>query len=97
MFFTGSCTLGRYVAHSLMGWGIRTITLVDSCRVPFSNPVHQPLFEFEDCLNGGQPKAECAAARLKKIHPGINATGHTLAIPMPGHPIANNPTSLSQA
>ncbi|KXN89787.1 Ubiquitin-like modifier-activating enzyme ATG7 [Leucoagaricus sp. SymC.cos] len=54
-----------------MGWGVRTITLVVSGRVSFSNPVRQPLFEFEDCLNGGQPKAEYAAARLNKIHPGI--------------------------
>ncbi|KAF5346832.1 hypothetical protein D9756_010586 [Leucocoprinus leucothites] len=80
-----------------IGWGVRTITLVDSGRVSFSNPVCQPLFEFEDCLNGGAPKAECAASRLKKIFPGINATGHTLAIPMPGHPIPNTPSSLSQA
>ncbi|KAF9442574.1 E1-like protein-activating [Macrolepiota fuliginosa MF-IS2] len=93
----GAGTLGCYVARTLMGWGVRTITLVDSGRVSFSNPVRQPLFEFEDCLNGGQPKAECAAARLKKIFPGIDATGHTLAIPMPGHPIPNNPASLEQA
>ena len=26
-----------------------------------------------------------------------NATGHTLAIPMPGHPIPNNPSSLQKA
>ncbi|KXN81430.1 Ubiquitin-like modifier-activating enzyme ATG7 [Leucoagaricus sp. SymC.cos] len=61
---------GSYVARFLMGWGVRTITLVDSGCVSFSNPIRQPLFEFEDRLNGGQPKAECAAARLKKIHPG---------------------------
>ena len=30
-----------------------------------------PLFEFEDCLDGGKPKAACAADRLKKIFPGI--------------------------
>jgi hypothetical protein len=39
--------------------------------VSFSNPVRQPLFEFEDCLDGGKPKAECAADRLKKIFPGV--------------------------
>ncbi|KAF5347909.1 hypothetical protein D9756_010220 [Leucocoprinus leucothites] len=93
----GAGTLGCYVSRTLMGWGVRTITLVDSGRVSFSNPVRQPLFEFEDCLNGGAPKAECAASRLKKIFPGINATGHTLAIPMPGHPIPNTPSSLAQA
>ena len=50
---------------------MRTITFVDSSRVSFSNPVRQPLFEFEDCLDGGKPKAECAAERLKKVYPGI--------------------------
>lgn len=91
----GAGTLGCYVARTLMGWGVRDITLVDSGKVSFSNPVRQPLFEFEDCVNGGKPKAECAAARMKKIFPGINATGHTLSIPMPGHPVP--PTSVAQA
>jgi hypothetical protein len=53
------------------GWGVRTITFVDSAKVSFSNPVRQPLFEFEDCLDGGKPKAECAAASLKRIFPGL--------------------------
>ncbi|KAJ7512741.1 hypothetical protein B0H11DRAFT_1947177 [Mycena galericulata] len=91
----GAGTLGCYVARTLMGWGVRDITLVDSGKVSFSNPVRQPLFEFEDCLDGGKPKAECAAARMKKIFPGINATGHTLSIPMPGHPVP--PASVAQA
>ncbi|KAL4079347.1 hypothetical protein J3A83DRAFT_4086462 [Scleroderma citrinum] len=90
----GAGTLGCYVARTLMGWGVRTITLVDSARVSFSNPVRQPLFDFEDCLNGGKPKAACAAEHLKKIFPGINATGHNLSIPMPGHPIP--PASVEQ-
>lgn len=90
----GAGTLGCYVARTLMGWGVRKITFVDSARVSFSNPVRQPLFEFEDCLNGGQPKAACAASRLKKIFPGIDATGHELSIPMPGHPVP--PASLEQ-
>ena len=50
---------------------MRTITFVDSAKVSFSNPVRQPLFEFDDCLDGGKPKAECAAASLKRIYPGI--------------------------
>ena len=50
---------------------MRTITFVDSARVSFSNPVRQPLFDFEDCLNGGKPKAACAAEKLKKIFPGV--------------------------
>ncbi|GLB36667.1 putative E1-like protein-activating [Lyophyllum shimeji] len=90
----GAGTLGCYVARTLMGWGVRTITFVDSARVSFSNPVRQPLFEFEDCLAGGKPKAECAAARLKKIYPGINASGHSLSVPMPGHPVPA--TSVAQ-
>lgn len=57
-------------AH-MQGWGVRTITFVDSARVSFSNPVRQPLFRFEDCLNGGKPKAACAAERLKEVFPSI--------------------------
>jgi hypothetical protein len=53
------------------GWGIRNITFVDSAKVSYSNPVRQPLFDFEDCLDGGKPKAQCAADKLKKIFPGV--------------------------
>ncbi|KAI0753952.1 hypothetical protein C8Q80DRAFT_1094252 [Daedaleopsis nitida] len=90
----GAGTLGCYVARTLMGWGVRTITFVDSARVSFSNPVRQPLFDFEDCLNGGKLKAACAAEKLKKIFPGVNATSHNLSIPMPGHPVP--PASVEQ-
>ncbi|KAG8714567.1 Autophagy protein 7 [Ceratobasidium sp. 423] len=83
----GAGTLGCYVSRTLMGWGVRNITFVDSARVSFSNPVRQPLFEFADCLEGGKPKAACAAESLKKIFPGMNATGIDMSIPMPGHPI----------
>ncbi|KAI1317857.1 Autophagy protein 7 [Mortierella claussenii] len=84
----GAGTLGCYVARSLLGWGVRNITFVDNAKVSFSNPVRQPLFEFEDCLEGGKDKATTAAASLRKVYPGINAVGHTLSIPMPGHPIS---------
>ncbi|KAI0088341.1 E1-like protein-activating [Irpex rosettiformis] len=90
----GAGTLGCYVARTLMAWGVRNITFVDSARVSFSNPVRQPLFVFDDCLNGGKPKAACAAESLKKIFPGVNATGLNLSIPMPGHPIP--PASVEQ-
>ncbi|KAH8112971.1 ubiquitin-like conjugating enzyme [Phellopilus nigrolimitatus] len=83
----GAGTLGCYIARTLLAWGVRTITLVDSATVSFSNPVRQPLFEFADCLEGGKPKAQCAADSLKRIFPGVNAQGISLSIPMPGHPI----------
>ncbi|WWC59159.1 E1-like protein-activating enzyme Gsa7p/Apg7p [Kwoniella dejecticola CBS 10117] len=89
----GAGTLGCYVARNLMAWGIRNITFVDSSTVSFSNPVRQPLFRFEDCLDGGQPKAACAAARLREISPGVNANGRQFTIPMPGHPVT--PLGLS--
>ena len=83
----GAGTLGCQVARSLLGWGVRNISLVDSGRVSFSNPVRQSLFDFEDCTKGGKPKASAAAAHLEAIFPGVTATGHDLSIPMPGHPM----------
>ncbi|XP_047125819.1 ubiquitin-like modifier-activating enzyme ATG7 isoform X1 [Hydra vulgaris] len=84
----GSGTLGCNVARSLLGWGIQKITFVDNSRVSFSNPVRQTLFQFEDCLNGGKVKAQAAAESLKRIFPGVDATGVYLNIPMPGHAIS---------
>ncbi|KAH9469601.1 hypothetical protein MJO29_003763 [Puccinia striiformis f. sp. tritici] len=86
----GAGTLGCYVARTLVAWGVRKITFVDSAKVSFSNPVRQPLFEFEDCLEGGKPKAACASAALKRIYPGLDTEGIELSIPMPGHPIPPN-------
>ncbi len=71
----------------LQGWGCRKITFVDSGKVAFSNPVRQSLFEFADCLEGGRPKAEAAAAALQRIFPEADAQGVQLTIPMPGHPV----------
>ncbi|XP_033647359.1 ubiquitin-like modifier-activating enzyme ATG7 isoform X1 [Asterias rubens] len=92
----GSGTLGCNVARCLMGWGVRTITLVDNSNVSYSNPVRQSLFEFEDSLEGGKPKAQTAANRLKLIFPGVNATGLSLSIPMPGHAIGSSEEILKQ-
>ena len=50
---------------------MRTITLLDNGKVSYSNPARQSLFEFNDCVNGGKPKAQAAAEQLKKIFPGV--------------------------
>jgi ubiquitin-like modifier-activating enzyme ATG7 len=90
----GAGTLGCYVARTLLGWGVRKITFVDSSTVSFSNPVRQPLFEYKDSLEGGKPKAQCAADSIKRIYPGVESAGHQINIPMPGHPIP--PASVKQ-
>lgn len=83
----GAGTLGCYVARVLLGWGVRKITFVDSSTVSFSNPVRQPLFDYIDSLDGGKPKAACAAQNIKRIYPGVESKGYQITIPMPGHPI----------
>eukprot|EP00798_Chlamydomonas_sp_ICE-L_P015222 gene15222-21301_t len=79
-------TLGCAVSRTLLAWGTRHITFVDSSKVSFSNPVRQSLFEFEDCLGGGKPKAAAAADALRRIFPSVVAEGRALSVPMPGHP-----------
>lgn len=86
----GSGTLGCNVARCLLGWGVRHITFVDNGKVSYSNPVRQSLFTFDDCLDGGKPKAQAASAMLTKIFPGVTTNGHELNIPMPGHPISES-------
>jgi ubiquitin-like modifier-activating enzyme ATG7 len=81
----GAGTLGGYVSRNLMGWGVRKITFVDYGKVSYSNPVRQPLFDFNDCLNGGAPKAATAAKALKDIYPGVESEGHEMEVPMLGH------------
>ncbi|ODV84761.1 hypothetical protein CANARDRAFT_28901 [[Candida] arabinofermentans NRRL YB-2248] len=85
----GSGTLGSYIGRALLGWGVRKITFVDNGKVSFSNPVRQPLYNFEDCLNGGKWKAETAAESMKQIFPLVDAQGFNLEVPMAGHPITN--------
>ncbi len=57
-------------------------------QVSYSNPVRQSLFGFADCLNGGSPKATCAADKLKLIYPDVTSCGVQLTIPMPGHGVS---------
>ncbi|KAL9593389.1 MAG: hypothetical protein Q9219_007577 [cf. Caloplaca sp. 3 TL-2023] len=83
----GAGTLGSYVARTLLGWGVRKITFVDSGSVSYSNPVRQPLFNFRDCVDGGVKKAHRAAEALKEIYPSVETEGHIISVPMAGHPI----------
>ncbi|XP_063267580.1 ubiquitin-like modifier-activating enzyme ATG7 isoform X1 [Prinia subflava] len=93
----GAGTLGCSVARTLMGWGVRKITFVDNAKISYSNPVRQPLYEFEDCLGGGKPKALAAADKLQKIFPGVSAEGYNMSIPMPGHPVNFSEVTMAQA
>lgn len=86
----GAGTLGTYVSRTLMGWGVRKITFIDNATVSFSNPVRQPLFNFNDCLQGGAKKAERAAEALQEIYPGVDAQGHVMEVPMLGHPMTDS-------
>ncbi|KAJ5782195.1 Molybdenum cofactor biosynthesis MoeB [Penicillium paradoxum] len=85
----GAGTLGSYVSRNLLGWGVKKITFIDNGTVSFSNPVRQPLFNFEDCLNGGSQKAHRASEALAQIYPGVETSGHALSVPMAGHPIVD--------
>ncbi|CDM29209.1 hypothetical protein DTO013E5_5911 [Penicillium roqueforti] len=85
----GAGTLGSYVSRNLLGWGVKKITFVDNGTVSFSNPVRQPLFNFEDCLNGGVQKALRASEALTQIYPGVDTKGYVFSVPMAGHPIVD--------
>jgi ubiquitin-like modifier-activating enzyme ATG7 len=74
----------------LLGWGYEHITFVDNGRVSYSNPVRQCLFQFSDSQGEDNYKAPIAAKRLKEVYPMVKSEGHRLAIPMPGHAVADN-------
>ena len=81
----GAGTLGCQTARNLIGWGIKHITFIDYSNVSYSNPVRQSLYQYEDSIKGGRPKAIVAAEKLKKIYPKIEAQGYHISVPMPGH------------
>eukprot|EP01080_Neovahlkampfia_damariscottae_P010723 gene10723-3343_t len=81
----GSGTLGCQVARNLIAWSIFNITFLDNSKVSYSNPVRQSLYNYEDCLDGGKPKAKCASDNLKKIYPNANSNYVNMNIPMPGY------------
>ena len=91
----GAGTLGCGIARGLLAWGVRKITLVDSGKVSYSNPVRQNLYTFEDC-KAQRPKAEAAAEALTRISPGVEAIGIQMQIPMPGHTIVGREAAVEQ-
>ena len=48
----GAGTLGCAVARSLLGWGVRHLTLVDNARVSYSNPVRGQLYWWDAIAYG---------------------------------------------
>jgi ubiquitin-like modifier-activating enzyme ATG7 len=79
----GAGTLGCYLSMSMMGWGFRRFTFVDSGKVSASNPVRQPLYTMEDV---GCYKAHAASENIKKYAPNMVTRGVAMRVPMPGHP-----------
>lgn len=92
----GAGTLGCAVGRLLLGYGVRSITFVDSGKVNYSTPTRQCLYTSEDCLNGVF-KATQAANRLIEVNPTVKARGEVLAIPMPGHPILSSDSATLAA
>ena len=80
----GAGTLGCAVARTLLGWGIRNITLIDNGIVSYSNPSRQCLFEYQDCVSR-KPKAQAARDSLLRIFPDLNVKAVNMSVPMPGH------------
>uniref|UniRef100_T1H5Y8 THIF-type NAD/FAD binding fold domain-containing protein n=1 Tax=Megaselia scalaris TaxID=36166 RepID=T1H5Y8_MEGSC len=86
----GAGTLGCGVARNLLSWGFKHITLIDSGKVSYSNPVRQSLYKHEDALSGKKMKATTAAERLQEINPSSITKGIVMQIPMPGHTVGDS-------
>nr|XP_034185351.1 ubiquitin-like modifier-activating enzyme atg7 [Osmia lignaria] len=85
----GAGTLGCAVSRVLLGWGVNSITFVDSSNVSHSNTVRQSLYTHEDAVKH-KHKAHAARDALLNIRPSMNAEGVVLHIPMPGHVVGES-------
>jgi ubiquitin-like modifier-activating enzyme ATG7 len=97
--FANCCLhLIRIFINFLLGYGIRTMTLVDNGRVSYSNPNRQCLYDYEDCQSRDY-KAIIAKKKLLKIVPHCQDTIQSvvLTIPMPGHPYHSSANTASSA
>jgi ubiquitin-like modifier-activating enzyme ATG7 len=81
----GAGALGCQLGRNLIGWGIKYISCIDYSKVSYSNPAWQTLYEYEYTIEGGRPKAEVAAERLKKIYTEIVSAGYHVSVSMSGH------------
>ncbi|KAI0757845.1 hypothetical protein C8Q80DRAFT_1265684 [Daedaleopsis nitida] len=82
----GAGTLGCYATRTLMGWACGL------CPGFVLKPGAAAAIHFKDCLNGGKPKAACAAEKLKKVFPGVPLTVPTERDrPQPEHSDAGHP------
>lgn len=68
--FVDNGKVGREIIFVSNKKKINLFNLNSSLQVSYSNPVRQSLFNFEDCLDGGKPKAKAASDMIKKIFPG---------------------------
>ncbi|KAJ2958995.1 hypothetical protein NUW54_g14503 [Trametes sanguinea] len=86
----GAGTLGCYVARTLMGWGVRTITFVDSARVSFFQPAQGSLRsrEAQEDLSPGVVRRSAVQLVKGLTVPAETQPGHNLSIPIarPPHP-----------
>lgn len=76
----GAGTLGCSVARVLIGWGVKTITFVDSSNVSHSNTVRQSLYCHQDAIER-KPKVLAAKDALLRILPSLvrnKASAHQL-------------------
>ena len=66
----GAGTLGCSVARVLLGWGVTTITFIDSSVVSYSNTARQSLYTHENAVQR-RNKAEAARDALLEINPSL--------------------------
>jgi sulfur-carrier protein adenylyltransferase/sulfurtransferase len=73
----GAGGLGSPVLQYLAGAGVGTLGIVDADTLDASNLHRQPLYSLSEV---GRPKAELAAAAVKRINPSVQVEPHALRL-----------------